>query len=96
MAVDRAALPRVARVASQYMSAPRRGMEIVVRWVVRFLQSYSRMPNSTHDEDPAVEVMTDSGWAGDMATRQSCSGGLILIGGSFIVGQWRGGYDRVR
>ena len=45
MALDRADLSSAARIASQYMSEPRQGTEIVVKRIIRYLQSYPRMPN---------------------------------------------------
>ena len=45
MALDRADLSSVARIASQYTREPRQGTEIVVKRVIRYLQSYPRMPN---------------------------------------------------
>ena len=78
----------MARIASQYMSEPRQGTEIVVKRVIRYLQFYPRMPNHTSkksDENQrCVEVMTDSDWASDTKTRRSCSGGLIRVGGNLI------------
>ena len=88
MALDRADLSSVARIASQYVSEPRQGTEIVVKRVIRYLQSYPRMPNHNNkksDENQrCVEVMTDSDWASDTKTRRSCSGGLIRVGGNLI------------
>ena len=88
MALDRADLSSAARIASQYMSEPRQGTEIVVKRIIRYLQSYPRMPNhisKKSDENQGfVEVMADSDWAGDTQTRRSCSGGLISVGGNLI------------
>ena len=41
MALDRADLSSAARIASQYMSEPRQGTEIVVKRIIRYLQSYA-------------------------------------------------------
>ena len=88
MALDRADLSSVARIAWQYMSEPRQGTEIVVKRVIRYLKSYPRMPNhiskKSDENQRCVEVMTDSDWASDTKTRRSCSGGLIRVGGNLI------------
>ena len=88
MALDRADLSSVARIASQYVSEPRQGTEIVVKRVIKYLQSYPRMPNhinkKSDENQRCVEVMTDSDWVSDTKTRRSCSGGLIRVGGNLI------------
>ena len=88
MALDRADLSSVARIASQSLSEPRQGTEIVVKRVIRYLQSHPRMPNNiskkSDENQRCVEVMTDSDWASDTKTRQSCSGGLIRVGGNLV------------
>ena len=64
MALDRADLSSVPRIASQCMSEPRQRTVIVVHRVVRYLQSYPRMPkyiSKKSDENLGdVEETTDS------------------------------------
>ena len=68
--------------------AARQGTETVVKRVIRYLQSYPRIPNhiskKSEENEGDVEVMTDSDLVGDTKTRRSCSGGLIHVGGNLI------------
>ena len=69
MALDRADLSSVARIASQYTSESRQGTEFVVKRVIRYSQSYPRMPNhiskKSDENQRCVEMVTDSDWASD-------------------------------
>ena len=69
-------------------SKARQETAVVVKRVVRFLQSYPRIPNhifkKSEENEGDVEVMTDIDCAGDTKTRRSCSGGMIRVGGNFI------------
>ena len=63
MALDRADPSSAARIASQYMSEPRPGTAVVVKRVIRYLQSYPRISNhvskKSEENEEDVEVMTD-------------------------------------
>ena len=86
MAQDRPDLSVAARILSQCMSRPREGVRACVKRVIRYLRRYPRCilevtPTDAFDQ---LEVWTDSDWAGDVATRKSCSGGSLQLGGTTV------------
>ena len=56
MALDRADLSSAASIASQYMSEPRQGTAVVVKRVIRYLQSYPRIPNDISKKSEEKEI----------------------------------------
>ena len=89
MAQDRADLSSVARVASQHMSEPRTGTELLMKRVIRYLKSQPRVMNvinplMLHGQEMTIEAITDSDWAGDVDNRKSCSGGVVMVNGCLL------------
>ena len=89
IAQDRPDLPSASRKVSQGMSAPRRGHEIMLKRVLRYLKLYPRCISKMAWQNTPKEItlLVDSDWAGCRSTRKSCSGGCVMLG-SHLVGHW--------
>ena len=89
MAQDRPDLSAVAKVMSQHMSKPRDGVVHILKRCVRHLKKYpileNLIPSGVPAEERDLEVWTDSDWAGDVASRRSTSGGLIIFRGAVLM-----------
>ena len=83
MAQDRPDLAFVARIMSQHMAAPRDGIVLVIKRVLRYLKRFPRcvltVPTMKEGDAWEVKGWADSDWATDPRTRKSCSGGFIMI-----------------
>ena len=91
MAQDRPDLSAAAKAMSQHMSQPREGLLNSLKRCVRYLKKYPvssmLIPNGVDEEDNTMTVWSDSDWAGDLASRRSTSGGVIMYRGA-ILGHW--------
>ena len=91
MAQDRPDLSAAAKAMSQHMSQPREGLLNSLKRCVRYLKKYPvssmLIPNGVDEEDNTMTVWSDSDWAGDLASRRSTSGGVIMYRGA-ILAHW--------
>ena len=91
MAQDRPDLAFVARIMSQHMAAPRDGIVLVIKRVLRYLKRFPRcvltVPTMKEGDAWEVKGWADSDWATDPRTRKSCSGGFIMIN-NLCVAHW--------
>ena len=91
MAQDRIDLSAAAKAMSQHMSQPREGVLNSLKRCVRYLKKYPEstmlIPQDVQENDNTMTVWTDSDWAGDVASRRSTSGGVIVYRGA-IVAHW--------
>ena len=80
MAQYRCDLSSASKAMTQSMANPRRGDEMLVKRVIRYLRRYPRGVNhmDLQDGSNVLTVMTDSDWAGDINSRRSTSGGTVL------------------
>jgi hypothetical protein len=79
MAQDRPDLAVASRILSQSMANPHAGIRLGLKIVIQYLKKYPRcVLHVAPDPEMALELWTDSDWAGDVSTRRSCSGGLVL------------------
>ena len=89
MAQDRPDLSAAAKVMSQHMSKPRDGVVHLLKRCVRYLKKYpileNLIPHGVPADDHDLVVWTDSDWAGDIASRRSTSGGLIVYRGAVLM-----------
>ena len=76
---------------SQHMSQPREGVLNSLKRCVRYLKRYPvssmMIPSGMDENDSTLTVWTDSDWAGDLASRRSTSGGVVVYRGA-ILGHW--------
>ena len=88
MAQDRPDLSAAAKVLSQYMAKPREGTVPLVKRCVRYLKKHPRgallFPRGRPDDEMALMTYTDSDWAGDVDSRRSTSGGVVLFRGALL------------
>ena len=91
MSQDRPDLSAAAKAMSQHMSQPREGvlnsLKRCVRYIKKFPVSSMLIPNGVDEEDDTMTVWCDSDWAGDLASRRSTSGGVIVYRGA-ILAHW--------
>ena len=91
MAQDRPDLSAVAKTMSQYMSQPNEGVLKILKRCVRYLKRYPsaalHIPRGHPSKDQVLSVWTDSDWAGDVASRKSTSGGVIVYRGA-VLAHW--------
>ena len=91
MAQDRPDLAFVARIMSQHMAAPRDGIVLVIKRVLRYLKRFPRcvltVPTMKEGDVWEVKGWADSDWATDPRSRKSCSGGFIMIN-DLCVAHW--------
>ena len=75
-----------ARVLSQCMARPREGVLQCLKRVIRYLHGNPRCVLMVDPDVPLqdVKVWTDSDWAGDVASRKSCSGGYLQLAGTTV------------
>ena len=86
---DRPDLNVASRLLAMRMADPRRGDEVILKRVLRYLKGN---PRSVYQypwggDSTDLTVYTDSDWAGDREKRRSTSGGVIIYGGH-LVGHW--------
>jgi hypothetical protein len=82
MAQDRPDLGVVSRILSQGMATPHAGIRVGIKRAIRYLKRCPRcVLRVTADLERSLELWTDSDWAGDVATRRSCSGGVVVWNG---------------
>ena len=88
MAQDRPDLSAAAKALSQYMAKPQEGTVPLVKRCVRYIKRHPRgglvVPRGRPDDDMELETYTDSDWAGDIDTRRSTSGGVVLFRGAVL------------
>ena len=86
MAQDRPDLSVVARIMSQGMAQPREGVRQCVKRAIRYLRKFPRciLEVGSSESFGSLEVWTDSDWAGDSASRKSCSGGSLQLNGTTV------------
>ena len=91
MAQDRPDLSAAAKAMSQHMSQPREGvvnsLKRCVRYVKKYPASYMLIPYGVPEDDNTMTVWTDSDWAGDLGSRRSTSGGVIIYRGA-VMSHW--------
>ena len=91
MAQDRPDLSAAAKALSQYMAKPREGTVPLVKRCVRYLKRHPRgalvVPRDRPENEMELETYTDSDWAGDIDTRRSTSGGVVLFRGA-VLAHW--------
>ena len=82
MAQDRADLASAAKELAKNMARPRKGDEVEVKRVIRYLRAKPRayVEYPWQDRPIHLNVYTDSDWAGDVASRRSTSGGAAQMG----------------
>ena len=87
MAQDRPDLAVASRILSQGMAAPHEGIQGGIKRVIRYLKRCPRcVLRISVDIERSLELPTDSDWAGDTASRRSCSGGFVLWHGVPLTG----------
>ena len=88
MAQDRPDLSAAAKVLSQYMAKPREGTVPLVKRCVRYIKKHPRgsllFPRDRPDDELELKTFTDSDWAGDIDSRRSTSGGVVLFRGALL------------
>ena len=96
LAQDRPDLSLAACVLSTRMANPRRGDEVVLKRVLRYLRGRSCVAMVYHWQAPCDELvlMTDSDWATCHRTRRSKSGG-VLLRGRHVIQFWCKMQDRI-
>ena len=87
MAQDRPDLSAAARVVSQHMSSPTTGTMEAVKRIIRYIKKYPKCVQNIENYNEDIICLVDSDWAGDVSTRKSCSGGVVLVHGA-VVGFW--------
>ena len=91
MAQDRPDLSAAAKAMSQHMSQPREGVLNSLKRCVRYLKRYPvssmMIPSGVDESDNTMTVWSDSDWAGDLASRRSTSGGVVVYRGA-ILAHW--------
>jgi hypothetical protein len=89
MAQDRPDLSVPSRILSHCMANPKEGVEIGIKRVIRYLRAYPRcvLLLRWHAGPATLGGWTDSDWAGDEATRRSCSGGFLMLN-EVVVAHW--------
>ena len=82
LAQDRPDLAVAANLLARSMAHPKVGDEIKLKRVIRYLKSHPRCRLSYEYQEPPRDicVLSDSDWAGDVKTRRSTSGMMILLG----------------
>ncbi len=86
LAQDRPDLGFAANLMARTMANPRQGDEVKVKRALRYLQGHPicRLQYHFQDEPKTLTTMTDSDWAGDVSTRRSTSG-VMVVHGSHLV-----------
>ena len=87
MTQHRPDLSSAARVVSQHMSSPTTGIVEAVKRIIRYIKKYPKCVQNIENYNEDIIWLVDSDWAGDVSTRRSCSGGVVLVHGA-IVGFW--------
>ncbi len=89
VALDRPDLSFASRVASSKMSNPREGDDQVIKRIIRYVKGKPRVAirYQFQEQSETITVFTDSGWAGDIKTRKSTSGGVVCRG-SHTISWW--------
>ena len=91
MAQDRPDLSAAAKAMSQHMAQPREGVLNSLKRCVRYLKKHPvssmLIPNGVDEGENTMTVWTDSDWAGDIASRRSTSGGVVVYRGA-ILAHW--------
>ena len=82
IALDRPDLSFASRVAASKMSTPKEGDDLLIKWIIRYLQGKPRVAIHYGFQEPGqdIVVLTDSDWAGCLDTRRSTSGGVVRHG----------------
>jgi hypothetical protein len=82
LAQDRPDLAVAASLLSRSMAKPMVGDEVRLKRTVRYLKSHPtcRLEYKWQEAPTCITVLTDSDWAGDVQTRRSTSGVLVLMG----------------
>ncbi len=86
LAQDRPDLAFAANLLARSMATPKVGDEVRVKRVLRYLQGHptGRINYDFQAAPTHVTTMTDSDWAGDLQTRRSTTGIMILHGEHLI------------
>ena len=82
MSQDRMDLAFASKELARKMAQPKVGDEAALKRVIRYLHGRPRAlyAYAWQEKPTALRVFTDSDWAGDIETRKSTSGGVILHG----------------
>ena len=86
MAQDRLDLGFASKELAKCMAKPFEGDEVALKRVVRYLRARPRGIYVYPWQEPQLElrIFTDSDWAGDVQSRKSTSGGVVMIGKHLI------------
>lgn len=89
MSQDRPDISTASRLLSQGMKEPKASDELKLKRVMRYLKDHPRCISlmKWQDENSELRLLVDSDWAGDKASRKSCSGGCIMLG-SHLICHW--------
>jgi hypothetical protein len=82
LAQDRPDLAVAASLLSRSMAKPMVGDEVRLKRVLRYLKSHPtcQLQYKWQEAPSSITLLTDSDWAGDVRTRRSTSGVVILMG----------------
>ena len=83
LAADRPDIAEAVKCLSQHMSGPRESDMVDLKRLIRYLQNKPRLILNYRRQDASnsnLEILVDSDWAGDILSRRSTSGMIILRG----------------
>ena len=84
LGLDRSDIQYAVKEICQEMSRPTAWGRKKIKNVARYLVGAERVVwtfGEHEDEEMWIDVMVDSDWAGDLVTRRSTSGGMVVVGG---------------
>ena len=89
LAQDRMDLGFASKELAKRMARPRIGDEMGLKRVIRYLLGRPRCVYRYNWQPvpEALKIFTDSDWAGDVESRKSTSGGVVMIG-DHLIGHW--------
>ena len=89
LAQDRFDLCVAANMLSRYMASPRKGEELYIKRVLRYLKRVPslKMTFPWQEKTTILSALTDSDWATCPETRRSTSGGVCMLG-THVISFW--------
>ena len=69
------------------MCSPTTGTVEAAKRIIRYIKKYPTCVQNIENYNEDIICLVDSDWAGNVSTRKSCSGGVVLVHGA-VVGFW--------